>query len=128
MPDEAKVERDPETGAILRVIQAQPSKPNPLNDPLNDLSDEDGEDSDTNGKDSTMVVKQLEAASSMVVKPRARQQSTREEEWIARLVDKYGDDYKRMMRDKKLNPYQQTEADIARRVKKWKARNESSEI
>ncbi|TVY62806.1 Nucleolar protein, partial [Lachnellula suecica] len=42
-PTEARVERDPETGKITRVIHAN-AKPNPLNDPLNSDSEEDGEE------------------------------------------------------------------------------------
>jgi nucleolar protein 16 len=40
---------------------------------------------------------------------------------LERLVNKYGEDYGRMSRDLKLNPMQQTAADIKKRVKKWKA-------
>ena len=62
---------------------------------------------------------ELEDLASMEVKKRPRQQSQREEEWIARLVAKYGEDYSRMVKDRKLNPYQQGEGDIRRRVSLW---------
>ena len=51
-PTETKVERDPQSGRILRIIRsdegsedatARKRKSNPLNDPLEDLSDEEME-------------------------------------------------------------------------------------
>ncbi|RDL32084.1 putative Nucleolar protein 16 [Venustampulla echinocandica] len=130
-PTEARVERDPETGRIIRVIHA-PSKPNPLNDPLNSDSDDeemadDGEEFEgfnsapATGKAQNNIVKQLEEMASRAQEKKERKQSEREIEWIERLVTAHGEDYKRMVRDMKLNPMQQTEADIRRRVGKWKA-------
>lgn len=70
------------------------------------------------------IVAQLEAQAAkeeeILSKKRPRQQSQREEEWITKLVEKHGDDIKAMVRDRKLNPMQQTEGDIGRRLKKWK--------
>lgn len=133
IPTEARVERDPETGKIIRVVHAA-SKPNPLNDLLNsDSEDEemgdDGEEfdgfdnppADGNGKTQNNIVKQLEEMASRPQEKKVRKQSERETEWIERLVAAHGEDYKRMVRDMKLNPMQQTEADIRRRVGKWKA-------
>lgn len=68
------------------------------------------------------IVKQLEEQASMRGPPAERKQSDREKEWIERLVGKYGDDYAKMSRDRRLNPMQQTPADIKRRVGKWKAK------
>ena len=48
-----------------------------------------------------------------------RNQSGRETEWVARLVEKYGSDYKKMTWDRKLNPFQQSEGDIKKRVLKY---------
>ncbi|KAG9231872.1 putative nucleolar protein 16 [Amylocarpus encephaloides] len=130
-PTEATVERDPETGRILRVIHPH-SRPNPLNDPLNsDSEDEmvdegeefegfDGQAARNAGKGQNEIVKQLEEMASRAPEKKERKQSEREQEWIERLVGKYGEDYKRMSRDMKLNPMQQTEADIKKRVGKWK--------
>jgi len=120
VPTDARIERDPETGAIIRLLD--PSKhSNPLNDPLDELEDEDYMGSLPKGV-SGGIVKELEEQASMEIKKRPRQQSQREEEWIEALVEKYGDDYSRMMRDRKLNPYQQSEGDLRRRVKLWKQR------
>lgn len=135
VPTETKVERDPETGRILRIIRADDAEDeamkqkrlNPLNDPLVDLSEE--ETAITPKQRQSDVVADLEAqaeeeAEALARKKRPRQQSTREEEWIERLIEKHGDDTRAMTRDRKLNALQQSEGDIGRRVKKWKARHE----
>lgn len=57
-----------------------------------------------------------------VKKRRPRQQSKREEEWVEKLVARHGDNILAMARDKKLNPMQQSEGDIRRRVRIWKER------
>ncbi|KIW96122.1 uncharacterized protein Z519_03189 [Cladophialophora bantiana CBS 173.52] len=125
-PQEVQVERDPETGHIVRVIRPETggANDNPLNDPLNDIMDVEREP--PMGQPANGIVTELEAQVAneeelLAKKRRPRQQSQREEEWIAKLVEKHGDDIKAMVRDRKLNPMQQTEGDIARRVKKWKA-------
>lgn len=126
---ETKVERDPETGKILRVIHDYDEievaghkrrRNNPLNDPLNDLSDNE----DAPIVSASKVVQQLERQADMegqgekAKKP--RHQSSREGEWVSRLIEKHGDNISAMVRDRKLNPMQQTEGDIRRRINKWK--------
>ncbi|KAH0843658.1 hypothetical protein AYO21_05444 [Fonsecaea monophora] len=123
-PQEVQVERDPETGRILRIIRSETANDNPLNDPLNDIMDV--EDEQPRPQPASGIVAELEAqaaeeAELLAKKKRPRQQSHREEEWIAKLVEKHGDDIKAMVRDRKLNPMQQSEGDLARRIKKWKA-------
>ena len=126
---EVQVERDPATGRIIRVIRPEANEnDNPLNDPLNDIMEVDDGQTKTSQND---VVAQLEAQvaeeeESLAKKKQPRKQSQREEEWIARLVEKHGDDIKAMVRDRKLNSMQQTEGDISRRVKKWKAKQEAA--
>jgi nucleolar protein 16 len=127
--EELEVERDPETGAILRVIGQKEEIENPLNDPLNELEEENGEEwngfamvpEKREGEQVNPVIQQLEEAARNGERKAPRKQSQREEEWLERLVSKYGDDYGKMARDRKLNPMQQTETDIKKRVKKWKA-------
>jgi len=126
-PLDARVERDPITGKILRVLDVPNAskKPNPLNDPLNDLEDSDPEEwtgfaNVPAGTPATTVVQQLEAQALSGVRKAPRKQSAREQEWIQRLVEKYGDNYGAMFRDRKLNPMQQSEGDIKSRVKRWK--------
>jgi nucleolar protein 16 len=67
----------------------------------------------------TEYIEALEQIASSGIQKRPRQQSEREEEWISRLVEKHGDNYGAMFRDRKLNPMQQSEGDIKKRVRKW---------
>ncbi|KAM0719701.1 hypothetical protein Q7P37_003832 [Cladosporium fusiforme] len=138
---EAKIERDPETGAILRIIEANQPKPNPLNDPLNDLDSSEDEQpqrgwattgnqhgnieegefegfGDDEGK--TDVVRQLEAQASRPGKKYKRKQTDNEVAFIEELVQKYGDDYGKMARDMKINYMQRSEGDLKKRIKKWR--------
>lgn len=103
-------------------------KPNPLNDPLNDIEDDesmDGEEGfegfEGEDKQENEIVKQLEEQAKMGKEKMKRKQSEREKEWIERLVGRWGEQYGKMARDRRLNPMQQTEADIRRRVEKWRA-------
>ncbi|USP78244.1 hypothetical protein yc1106_05518 [Curvularia clavata] len=126
--EEVEVERDPETGAILRVTGKLEKTDNPLNDPLNEIEG-GGEEMEWNGfamvpehredEPENPVIRQLEEAAMNGARKGPRGQSQREQEWVERLVNKYGDDYAKMARDLKLNPMQQTAADIRKRVTKW---------
>ncbi|QIW96007.1 hypothetical protein AMS68_001525 [Peltaster fructicola] len=137
---EAKVERDPHTGKIIRVVQSPHAveKPNPLNDPLNDIdSESDGEAFDgfaldnqhgnvdhtksasTKSLPSTSVVQQLEERASMSAPKHKRRQTENELAFIRSLVRKHGLDYSKMARDMKLNYMQRSEGDLKRRIKKW---------
>lgn len=139
LPTEAKVERDPQTGRILRVIRPEGEEDpaqkrrrlNPLSDPLNDVSDAEDDDAEEDPTrpvpawPETAVVEALEAQAveeeeQLTRKKRPRQQSQREQEWVKRLVERHGDDIAAMVRDRKLNPMQQSEGDIGRRVRMWK--------
>lgn len=120
---EARVERDAD-GKIIRIIGS--AKPNPLNDPLNDLDEgSDAEDKPAeewggiaDNEETTDVVKQLLEQAKQPDLPKKRHQSAREIEWLEKLVAKYGDDTGAMSRDRKLNPMQQTSANIAKRLRK----------
>ena len=121
MPSEARIERDPSTGVILKVIHSQHTIPNPLLDPLNNILDTRDEDS-LRVHLAGGIIPELEEQALMEIKKRPRQQSKREGDWISELVQKYGDDYSCMTRDRKLNPYQQSEGDLRPRVRIWKER------
>lgn len=121
-----KVERDAD-GKIVRVLR----KDNPLNDPLNDVeseSDDEGNNKEesraeksADGAKETKVVDLLEAEAARPTEAHKRHQSQQEREWLERLVARHGDDTAAMARDLKLNPMQQTAANIRKRLRVYKA-------
>ncbi|KAK5631200.1 hypothetical protein RRF57_006915 [Xylaria bambusicola] len=125
---EVEVERDAD-GKIIRVISKERKRFNPLNDPLVELDtdseagSDDGEDAEEWGGfegEQNEIVRQLEEEANRPVEKKPRTVSAREAEWLQALVDRHGDDTAAMARDHKLNSMQQTAADIARRIQKWK--------
>lgn len=128
-PQEVQVERDPETGRIIKVVRPEIDDldDNPLNDPLNEITDiEHGARKKRTANDVVALLEAQAVAEGelLAMKRQPRKQSQRETDWVARLVEKYGDNIKAMVRDRKLNPMQQTEGDLSRRIKKWKASQE----
>ncbi|KAK0247915.1 Ribosome biogenesis protein Nop16 [Friedmanniomyces endolithicus] len=122
---EARIERDPETGRILRVIGDGQGRANPLNDPLNELDSEEDEDEMGDayaaGDDKrTEVVRRLEFEASRPKATHKPRQSENERAFVAELVAKHGDDYGAMTRDLKINYMQRSAGDLKRRVKKWR--------
>lgn len=145
---EVLVERDA-SGKIVRIVRPGEGE-NPLNDPLNDiLSDDSGLDgrgaggghdgwdglsgsedereaatTTTTRKDGRRrpykVADDLERMARVPVAKTARHVSEREAEWLGRLAARHGDDVKAMARDHRLNPMQQTPAQIAKRMRRWK--------
>ena len=110
-----KVIRDAE-GKIISVIQDEEQKrDNPLNDPLDQLSDEETDILERGV--SKGIVPELEEASRMVKKKVPRKQSKRDQEWIERLIGKWGDDLAGMSRDTKLNPTQHSAGELRKRIK-----------
>jgi nucleolar protein 16 len=116
-PREARVERDPATGRILRIIEDDEVRiPNPLNDPINDVENED-EYEDTH---TTPLVEQLQRQAARGERKTKRKPSVREMEWVQALVAKHGENYSKMVWDRELNPMQQSEGDIKRRIQRWR--------
>lgn len=140
-PTEARVERDPETGEILRIIYdgeeeateviagRRRRKDNPLEDPLDDIPDGPALEESDELHPAPGVISALEEQAreeeEALKKRKPRTQSKREGEWIGKLIEKHGDNVRAMVRDKKLNPMQQTEGDLQRRIRKWKEARES---
>jgi nucleolar protein 16 len=139
---EAKIERDPETGKILRVIEQSKPKLNPLNDSLNDLDSESedeqalfsldnqhGANAAVGSKNAalTETVRLLEADASRPEVKYKRRQPQGEIDFIEALVKKYGDDVGKMARDTKINYMQRSEGDLKQRIKKWRASGGSVE-
>jgi nucleolar protein 16 len=86
-----------------------------------DAGDEEEWDGIKEDGTETDVVKSLIAQAKAPVEKRVRHLSEREVEWLKRLVERHGDDYQAMFRDRALNPMQQTAADIRRRIEKMNA-------
>ena len=111
--------RDPKTGAIVSVQHAKSERENPLHDPLNELSEsEDEKVVESSGRG---IIPELEEQAKYSRPKRPRMQSQREREWIERLVERWDDDWGGMVRDRRLNPQQQSEGDLKRRVAVWKS-------
>ncbi|KAK9446768.1 ribosome biogenesis protein Nop16 [Limtongia smithiae] len=107
---EARIIRDPVTGAT-RVEYITPTAAANFNDddeaPLSALAPASAD---------TDVVRQLQELADRGERSRPRTQSDREEHWLRELIARYGDDYVAMSRDRRRNIWQQTPADIRRRV------------
>ncbi|KAJ1329387.1 Ribosome biogenesis protein Nop16 [Microdochium nivale] len=141
---EVRVERDA-SGKIIRILDETTtmttttgpkkgsSRPNPLNDPLNalDSDDSDGDEEEEEAAEEWggideaelpegNIIKQLEEEANRPQVKVPRGQSAREREWLEGLVARHGSNLAAMARDRRLNPMQQTAADIGRRIKKWR--------
>ncbi|ROV92635.1 hypothetical protein VPNG_09885 [Cytospora leucostoma] len=125
-----RVERDAD-GKITRVLHRH----NPLNDPLNEIEESEGDDDDSNDNKGdewtgveddedenkeTKIVDLLEEEANRPTEKHKRHQSEREREWIEKLVAKHGDNTAAMARDLKLNPMQQTESNIRKKFEIYK--------
>ena len=117
-----RIQRDPDTGAIRRILRPSPPEEdlNPLNDPLNAFDDLEVEGENIAEGKGIVGQLQTKAARLGAVPKRATKQSKFEAEWVERLVERWGDDVERMARDRRLNPWQQTEGDLRRRIRRWK--------
>ena len=132
---EQKVERDPQTGAIVRLLDEEQEAWNPLGDPLNGLdsaSESEGEAVmfDQHGhtenplgevEAKTAVVRQLESEAQKPERKYRRKQSEGEKQFVEQLVRKHGEDFGRMARDMKINYMQRSEGDLRKRVKRWQS-------
>lgn len=113
---EARIKRD-ENGNVLEVVYGQKKNLDSSEDERQDLNQTGEEPSKTE------VVKQLEEIANAPRVKKERAMSAREEEWLERLYNKHGDNYRKMFFDNKLNIYQQSEGDLRKRVRAWKKKN-----
>lgn len=113
---EARIKRD-ENGNVLEVVYGQKKNLDSSEDERQDINQTGEEPSKTE------VVKQLEEIANAPRVKKERAMSAREEEWLERLYNKHGDNYRKMFFDNKLNIYQQSEGDLRKRVRAWKKKN-----
>ncbi|KAG0131670.1 ribosome biogenesis protein Nop16 [Tuber indicum] len=120
-PGEARIVRD-EEGKVIQVIYGK--------------SAEEALDSDSEeftgcaggGGEEMDFVKKLEAQAAVGERKSRKVLCPGEMDWISRLVEKYGEeDCEGMVRDRKMNVYQQTLGDIRRRVAIWKRQKAEEE-
>ncbi|KAK9476088.1 ribosome biogenesis protein Nop16 [Lipomyces japonicus] len=109
---QAKIIRNPETGDIERIEHVEGGR-----------TEFDDIPTPAPKAASTDVVRQLEELAARGERKVERTQSDRESSWISQLVNKHGDDYEAMFRDKRLNVWQQSVGDLRRRIEKWKKKN-----
>lgn len=102
--NEAIIERDAE-GNVVNVIYSNVSTT-----AAQDTADDER-------TESTSVVKALEQR-ALEGKFTPREASQGEIEWLKRITTKHGDNFERAARDKKVNPMQQTAAQILKRALK----------
>lgn len=133
---EVRVERDPKTGKILKVIRddeieiagRKHKRTNPLGDPLAqiEMDENDNDNPERSLRKGSEFIRQLEQQAAQeqnaIKKRRPRQQSKQEEEWIQKLIEKHGDNTQAMFWDRRLNPMQQSESDLRKRIRIWRER------
>lgn len=142
---EARIVRDPQTGAILSVEEEQSvgkkveqGPYRALDDPLealdNMVMDEAPMESDDDEEDATgpraahkvaaEFVKSLEREAAVPSAPKFRKQSDREKVFLKKLIAKHGTDeskgcYEKMAKDLQLNIMQQSPGDLRQRVRRF---------
>jgi len=124
---EVQLEIDPETGNPTLSKGSGSQLDSWAGDSLNDPDDSDVDEPNWTSlgrlptqRGGTSVTAALETLAAGGIRHGPRMQSQREQEWVERLVEKHGENYGAMFRDVLLNPMQQSEGDIRRRVVLWR--------
>ena len=128
---QAQIERDSETGRIVRIIDPGDTKPNQLNDPLAELDSDKGEQgfnqhasnstpSRPELKPKTDGAEKLEQAANRPAAKHRPKQMKDEQVLVAELVKNYRDDYRAMTGAMEINYMQRGEGDLKRRERRWK--------
>ncbi|KAG0638027.1 ribosome biogenesis protein Nop16 [Tuber brumale] len=121
-PGEARIVRD-EEGKVIRVIYGKSAE-----EALDSDSEEFTGFAGGGGGGEMDFVKKLEAQAAVGERKNRKVLCPGEMDWISRLVEKYGEeDCEGMVRDRKMNVYQQTLGDIRRRVAIWKRQRAEEE-
>ncbi|PHZ16619.1 uncharacterized protein RHIMIDRAFT_247117 [Rhizopus microsporus ATCC 52813] len=105
-PGEGLIQRDDE-GNVIRVIVGEAKS-------HDEILDEEVPPVEAK----TDIVRQLEEQAANAFH-REKHQSDFETDWIKKLIDKHGDDYKAMFWDKELNIYQHTAAQLKKKCQKY---------
>lgn len=105
-PGEGLIQRDDE-GNVVRIIVGEEKSHDEILD---------AEVAPVEAK--TDVVRALEEQAANAFH-REKHQSEFETDWIQKLINKHGDDYKAMFWDKELNVYQQTAAQLKKKCQKY---------
>ncbi|KAI9317029.1 ribosome biogenesis protein Nop16 [Dichotomocladium elegans] len=105
-PGEGLIQRDDE-GNVIRVIVGEART-------HNDILDAEPEPVPAK----TDVVRALEAQAMSGVK-HEKYMSNYQIDWIEKLIEKHGDDYRAMFWDKELNTLQLTEAQLRKKIKQY---------
>ncbi|KAI8090072.1 ribosome biogenesis protein Nop16 [Gilbertella persicaria] len=105
-PGEGLIQRD-EEGNVVRIIVGEKKTHDEILD---------AEVAPVEAK--TDVVRQLEAHAANAVH-HEKYQSEYELDWVQKLINKHGDDYKAMFWDKELNIYQQTAAQLKKKCQAY---------
>lgn len=111
---EARIRRDGD-GNVVEVIYGQKRPFNSCDNAIHGTQEYDPPKSE--------VVRKLEELANAPAIKKERTMSVREEEWLERLYNKHGENYKQMFFDTKLNIYQQSEGDLRRRILAWKQKH-----
>ncbi|KAI8364693.1 ribosome biogenesis protein Nop16 [Radiomyces spectabilis] len=107
-PGEGLIQRDDE-GNIVRIIVGEAEKTH------DEILDEEVPPVEAK----TDVVRALEAqAANGVVQE--RRQTHFEQDWVAKLIEKHGEDYEAMFWDKELNVYQQSVGQLKRKCQAYR--------
>lgn len=104
------------TAANIRKVRR------PLNDPLDSSTTIESKPQPTSVG---TIISELEAEttrqeSAVSRRKRPQRQSEREQTWLARLMVRHGDNISAMFMDRQLNPMQNTERDIKKRLAVFK--------
>ncbi|KAI5777214.1 ribosome biogenesis protein Nop16 [Geopyxis carbonaria] len=113
-PGEARIIRDAE-GNVIRIEHA----------PTHDEALDAPESAPVRAK--TDVVRQLEAEAVFDAdRVKEVRMGAGEEDWVARLIEKYGSDYASMARDRKLNAWQHTAGEMRRKCMNWEKKQKQA--
>lgn len=106
-----------EDGKILKIIYGTKKLANKTEDVQSESEEESETEDNSEAKE---VIAQLEAVAAIPKKKEIHRLNEVEVSRCAKLIAKYGDDYEKMMWDKKLNPFQLSPGQLRKQIAKYK--------